>query len=323
MPYFKKIFFALVFLILIIALIYSYKPVLDSYLDIFFSIYGGLYEFGILAIILTLASLSYCLYITFTQDIKFAAPVALTSLIIPFIFLKPQLAFVIGIGIFSSLAVVYFTLLASLKNYVNFQGANLLAGPIRTLNTLVLLTLTFGFFLHTNSIIAAQGFKIPNALIDWAVNLSLSQAGIPVKGEQYLAQAPTLTQEQINLLKQNPQVLEQYGISRKDLDALAPQQSSQKSLNQNKVNIVPAIPGANIKDIIKAQISNSLDQIIKPYLFAVPAILAFLFYSLVGFCLWLLSIFLNPLIMLIFYILEKTGFIKFDKEMREVKKIVV
>lgn len=277
MPIIKKIVFVPVFLILLATVIYFYQPILNQYLEIFFSKYGGLYEFGILAIILTLASLSYCLYITLTQNIKFASPVVIAALFIPFIFLKPQLALIIGIGLFLSLTITYFTLQIALKNYVNFQPGKLLTSPIKTLNTLIVLTLAFGYFLNANSIIQTQGFKIPDTLVDWAIDLSLNQASVPVKGEKYLAQLPTLTH----------------------------------------------LPQANLKDIMKAQISDSLDQLIKPYLFAIPLILAFLFYSLVSFCLWIIGMFINPLILLIFYIFEKTNFIKFDKEMREVKKIVI
>src|SRR3989338_5185855 len=325
MPVIKKIIFAPIFLGLVAAVIYFYQPILNQYLDIFFSSYGGLYEFGILAIIIAFTSLSFCLYLTFTQDIKFAAPIALTASAIPFIFLKPQLALIIGIGLLLSLAITYFTLQVSLKSYVNFQPGNLLSGPVKTLNTFIVLVLAFGFFLNANSIIKTQGFKIPDALIDWAVNLSLNQAGIPVLGEKYLAQLPNLTREQIDLLKQNPQVLEQYGINSSDLDQFiqgeAPKTTTQP--NRGKTNIIPSVPGVNFKETIKSQISNSLDSLIKPYLFAIPAILAFLFYSLASFCLWITGIFISPAIQFIFYLLEKSGFIKFEKEMREVKKIIV
>jgi|SRR3989344_1829386 len=325
MPLIKKVILAPAFLIFTATVIYFYQPILNQYLDIFFASYGGLYEFGILAVIITFTSLSFCLYITFTQNIKFAAPIVIAASITPFIFLKPQLALIISIGLLLSLLVTYFTLQISLKNYINFQPTSLLAGPIKTLNTFIVLVLAFGYFLNANSIIQTQGFKIPDSLIDWAIDLSLQGQNIPVKGEKYLAQLPTLTQEQLDLLKQNPEVLEQYGIDPKDLDELAPNIDSTSTTSPNKsaTQIFPSIPGLNIKDMIKTQISDSLDQIIKPYLFAIPFVLAFLFYSLTSFCLWITSMFINPIISLIFYVFEKSGFLKFDKEMREVKKIVV
>ncbi|MBI2593548.1 hypothetical protein HYW44_02815, partial [Candidatus Daviesbacteria bacterium] len=272
------------------------------------------------------SSLTYCLYITFTTNVKYYLALASSGSITPFIFLKPELALIAGIGFLISLSIAYFNLSTNLKTYVNFAPVNLLSSPIKTLNTLMLLSLTLVFYFHSNTIIQTRGFKLPEPIIDWAIDLSMQGANIPVKGEKYLAQLPTLSQEQINLLKQNPEILKQYGLDPKDLDELIPNENSGpdiKSPNQSAVKITPSLPTANLKDIIKAQITDSLDQIIKPYLLAIPIILAFLFYSLVSFALWILSFFLSPAILLIFFILEKTGFIKFEKETREVRKLVV
>lgn len=311
----KKLLFAPVFLSLLLTLIFLYKLVLDKYLEVFFGAWGGMYELGIIALVIMLSSLSYCLYISFTQDVKYYLALAVLGSLTPFIFLNPSLSLIACIGILASTSFAYFSLKESLKTYVNFQPANLLSTPVKTLSTLLLLSLTLVFYFHSNSIIQREGFKIPGPIIDWAIDLSLQGTNIPVKGEKYLAQTPTLTSEQLELLKQNPEVLKQFGLNPGDLDNLAP--------NQNAVKVIPSLPTANIRDIIKSQITGSLDQIIKPYLFAIPAILAFLFYSLTSFVLWMLSIFLSPAIFLIFYILEKTGFLKFEKEMREVKKMVV
>lgn len=164
---------------------------------------------------------------------------------------------------------------------------------------------------------------MPDQVIDWAVNLSLSQAGIPVKGEKYLAQA--LTPEQVELLKQNPDVLEQFGLKSSDVDQFVQaDQPENKSANRSAVKTAPAVSGnLNLKDMIKSQISNSLDEMTKPYLFAIPFILSFLFYSIASFYLWVFSLFLSPVILLLFSILEKTGFIKFTNETRVVKKIII
>lgn len=321
----KKLLFAPVFLSLLLTLFYLYKLVLDKYLEVFFGEWGGMYELGLIALVIMLSSLSYCIYISFTRDVKYYLPVAIIGSLTPFIFLNPSLALIACIGIFASTSFAYFSLKESFKTYVNFQPVTLLASPIKTLSTLLLLSLTLVFYFHSNSIIQKHGFKIPDQVVDWAIDLSM-KGTLPVKGEKYLAQLPTLNQEQINLLKQSPEVLKQYGISAKDLDQLTPAENSTSKIqpsNQNAINISPQLPGLNLKDVIKTQINSSLDQMIKPYLFAIPMILAFLFYSLVSFALWVFSIFLSPAILLIFYIFEKTGFIKFEKEMREVRKMVV
>lgn len=301
----KKLLFAPLFLSLILTLTYLFKLVLDKYLEVFFGEWGGMLELGIIALVIVFAGLSYCLYITFTADVKYYLALAVLGSLTPFIFLKSSLALIAGIGFFISLSVAFFNLSTNLKTYVNFAPVNLLSSPVKTLNTLLLLSLALVFYFHSNSIIQTRGFKLPEPIIDWAIDLSMQGANIPVKGEKYLAQLPTLSQEQINLLKQNPEILKQYGLDPKDLDEVIP------------------IPGMNLKDILKKQISDSSDQMIKPYLFAIPLILAFMFYSYVSLSLWIFSIFLSPTILLIFYILEKTGFVKFEKEMREVRKMVV
>ncbi len=325
MPAIKKLIFAPVFLIFIASALYFYQPILNQYLEIFFKPYGGLIEFGTLAIFILFASLTFSLYITFTQDFKYALVLAVLASLLPFAFLRVNLAIVIGICLFISLILTYFNLQTNLRTYVNFLPTTLLLTPIKMLNTFILLTLAVGFYLNANSIIQTQGFKIPEQIIDWSIDLSLQNQNPPVLGKKYLAQLPTLTQEQLDLLKANPQVLEQFGLDPKDLDQYTPDNNPQniKSPNQNAVSVTPSIPGANLKDIIKAQISDSLDRTIKPYLFAIPIILAFMFYSFASLILWILSLFLSPIISLIFLIFEKTGFIRFEKEMREVKKIVI
>lgn len=316
----KKFLFIPPFLISIAILFYDYKLILDKYLGVFFGDWGGLYDMGILAIILTLTSFFYCIYITFTQDIKYAFLAMLAAALIPFIYLDSALAIVLTIGFSLSLILTYFNLMTNLKSYVTFLPVNLLAGPIKTLTFVFSLCLSIGFYFYSNTIIQTQGFKIPDPIVDWAIDLSLNQSNITVKGAKYLAQAPT--QEQIEMLKQNPELLEQFGLNPDNLDEFLIDESIQTP-NQNAVNIIPSLPTANLKDLVKAQVSNSLDQILKPYLFAIPMILAFLFFSLASFALWLVSLLLNPLIFLVFYILEKTGFVKYEKEMREVKKLVV
>lgn len=321
----KKIIFAPFLILFITMTIYFYKLILDKYLEVYFSNYGGLYEFALLSLPLLFVSLSYSLFVTFSQDFKYALGVTVIASLTSFIFLSTNLSIVISLGLLISFILAFFNLQSELKSYVNFQPAKLLKSPIKLLNTFILLTLTFGYFLNANSIIQTQGFKIPDKVMDWAIDLSLKDQGVPVKGVKYLAQIPTLSKEQINLLKQNPQVLKQYGLDPKDLDQLVPADntSSVKSANRNAVQVVPTPTGANLKDIIRAQMGNAMDAMIKPYIFIIPLLLAILFYSMASFTLWILSFFLSPILMLIFLMLEKTGFIKYEKQMREVKKIVI
>jgi len=317
----KKLIFAPIFLVLITSSIYFYKLILDAYLNAFFGTYGGLYEFALLGLPLVFASLTYCLFVTFTQDVKYAITISLIAALTPFAFLSLNLSIVIAIGMFTSLTIIYFNLQTILRSYTDFQPTALLKGPIKLLNVFLLLTLTFGYFLNANARIQTEGFKIPDSLIDWAVDLSLSSQSMNFKGEKYqLAQA--LTAEQIELLKQNPTVLQQYGLNPEDLDALIPSNSKTTTPNQPIITQTP-LPSGNLKNVLKTQINSMIDQTLKPYLFAIPFLLAFMFYSLSSLIIWILTLFLSPILQLTFYLFEKTGFVKFEKEMREVKKIVI
>jgi len=328
----KKLIFAPFFLIFITTTLFFYQKILAQYLNVFFGNYGGLYEFTLLAAPLLFASLAYCLFITFTQDFKYALILAVLTAFIPFAFLDFNLSIIIGVGLLMSLITSYFNLQINLKNYINFQPTTLLNSPTRMLNTFLLLTLSAGFYLNANMIIQKEGFKIPDSLIDWAVNLSTSSQMYNFKGDKrYLAQV--LTQEQIELLKQNPQLLKQYGVKPEDLDSLntlptssktsAPAPQVKQTEQDSPKNESLSLPSGNLKDVLKKQIGGMVDQALKPYLFAIPILLAFMFYSLASLILWVLSFLIVPLLSALFYIFEKSGFVKYEKEMREVKKIVI
>lgn len=82
--------------------------------------------------------------------------------------------------------------------------------------------------------------------------------------------------------------------------------------------------GKNItQELTKSLVKAQFEQTIKPYTNIIPIILTALLFitlmslnSLVGF-------FISPLLWIIFLILEKSGFVKFQEEMRPVKKMVI
>lgn len=322
----KKLLFAPFVLIFICLALLKYKLILDKYLEVFFADWGGLLDFGLIAILVTFASLAFCLYVTFTQNFKYALPVILIAAIIPFLFFPTNLAIVIGITFFFSFILGYFNLQTNLKTYINFKPSSLLGGQVRTLSNLLLFSLAIGFYMYSNLIIQTQGFKIPDPLLNWAIDMSLTGSGIPVKGEKYLAQA-NLTPEQAEQLRQNPGILEYFGLESSDIDQFVQDdtliEEEPVTPNEMAVQVIPTLPTANLKDVVKAQVTDALDELAKPYLPIIPFILALLFYSMTSLTMLVITLFIPPLIALIFSILEKTGFVKYEKEMREVKKLIV
>lgn len=159
--------------------------------------------------------------------------------------------------------------------------------------------------------ISEKGFEIPDSLIDTALTMT-PQAKQNPQTEQTSLMPQQLTKEQIDLLKKNPDLLSQYGLDPSILDTLDLPDANIVSTVQNQGN-----------DLIKKTVKNQFEQMIKPYVSFIPIILAVVlflsFQSLVA----LINIFIYPLLLFIFYILETIGLIKFEKEMREVKKLVV
>lgn len=87
---------------------------------------------------------------------------------------------------------------------------------------------------------------------------------------------------------------------------------------------IPTEPQTVITDeFLKATLKSQLDKAIKPYISFIPIFLAFLFFITFQTICSFLNILIYPLLALIFYLLEKSGFVKFIEEMRPVKKMVL
>ena len=98
--------------------------------------------------------------------------------------------------------------------------------------------------------------------------------------------------------------------------------TNQTGSNQTSPFAIPQTLQETANNLIKQTVKDQFQNFLKPYLSFIPAILAlFLFLTLQGFT-SLLNLLIYPLLWITFYILEKTGFIKFIEEMRPVKKMV-
>ncbi len=92
-----------------------------------------------------------------------------------------------------------------------------------------------------------------------------------------------------------------------------------QNLNQTET----ASPVNMAKDLMKKTVNDQFQALLKPYLKYVPFVQAVLFYLTLSFFVSIFSIFLSPVVFIFYYILEKTGFLKFTTETRVVKKMVV
>ena len=312
MLYFKKLTLAPIFLIFFTYFNYQALQIIQSSTNLIFSLsLNSLFELIIFTAVILASASFFIIFMTLAQDLKLVGPVAFLACLSPLIFSQNSQAIILMILFLASFAVIYLLLDKNLKTYITFNASQILVPQIKNLAKLLVLVVSLAYFFSIQTDINNKGFQIPDSLIDTAIKFSsppeLNQTDIP----------PTLTPDQLQLLKQNPDLLKQYGIDPKTLDQLT---TSKSSLPAAASRVSQQVGSS---DFAKNLIKNQVDKILQPYQSFIAPILALLF---VASLYSLLSIIIIPLplvIWLIFFILEKIGFIKFEGEMREVKKLVV
>ncbi len=239
-----------------------------------------------------LTSMFFLIAATLAQEWKVALVVLPAIIASSLLFLS--FPYNIMFAIVSSLACAftYFLLQIQLKTYFSFHANHILIPLIKHLVTLLLFAASICYFISANENIKQHGFTLPPSLLDAVLQISA-------------AQDPLGQINQLEQLKQNPQLLKELNISQDELNQLT------KPQNQ--------VSSQALKAAIGAHLQNSL----KPYLSLIPFILAFLFFITIKSLTSLFSLFLYPLIWFIFYVLEKVKVTTYTVEMREVKKLVV
>lgn len=318
MPLVKKLAFAPLFLILIAILSIQINPILKDYSLIFSLSEKTLFQFGWIVLLVMLTSFTFIVFCSLSQDFKMIGPVSLIGSLMPLFLVSISYSYIISLGFLVSFSLVGLILINKLKSYLNFQPTVLFSSPIKNLTSILIVVISLTYYFSISEVIYDKGFEIPDTLIESVmpfINSSLNTNQF-IKGERYLAQIPQLTPENIEYLKAHPELLKQYNVDPKVLDSL----SSQAKGTGSKVG-ASSIPLTNLitKDLIK----NQVNQMVKPFEKWVPLILATLFFSLLMSFNWIISFLVAPFLYLTFKALEKSGYVHFEKEMREVKKMVV
>ena len=319
MPNLKKLIFAPFFIIVFAILIWQLPDHLNSYdLILSFSLNNILVLISLSALIL-FTSLLFVLFAALANDWKLIIPAAILSAIIPMFFLNQAMGLIMAVSILASLLIIYVSLENSLKTYVNFAPAPLFGPSIRHLSTLLIIIISFTYFLLINQKIQTEGFQIPDQLIDESLKLipqprfNRGQQQLPVtQAPQTTATQPSITPEQLELLRQDPELLEQYGLDPSVLDTI--------SIPQNQENIQPQ---SVLNETIKQTVKDQFQTIVDPYVNFIPAVLGLLLFLVLLSITSFLTILIYPLLWITFYSLEKSGFVKFVVETRSVKKMVV
>ena len=295
MPTLKKLTFAPLFLIVFTILIYQLSSVFKSYDFIFSLSFNTLLQLITVCIFISLSGFLFILFNILAFDWKFILPIGIAASLTPLLFFDQITGLFFGVGIFVSLLISYFSLESTMKSYLNFQPITLFGPLIRHLTGILILTIALIYFLVINKVVVQKGFELPDSFIDTALKFS------PIEQANSL---PALPQEQVEMLRKNPQLLKQSGIDPKILDSLG-------------------APAQATNNFIKQTLKSQIQGLIKPYLGYIPFILAMLLFLTLQSLTSLINLLIYPLLWFTFFILEKSGFIKFTTEMRPIKKMIV
>ena len=312
MPLIKKLDFALPFLLALFGT-YQYLSTFlqNPYLIFDFNV-ATLVPLALFLLLLLLSGLFFVVFSTLAQDLKITLPATFLGAFSALLIIPAPLSLVVAFGSLIVLTLTLLTLNKKLATYLTFQPAALLVPAIRQLAPLLLLVFSITFYLAADAKVKTEGFEVPDSILDPVINMTMSQLPNPTSPTSPTTpknNSPQIPPEQIEMLRQNPALLQQYGLDPSVLDELSPQ-TPKTSQNPQQA-------------LIKTEVKKQLQSVIAPQINLIPPILAALFFFTLQFGLTLFSIILSPLIWLIFWILGKTGFTTYTKEMREVKKLVV
>ncbi len=300
----KKLIFAPLFLVFLVSLIYQIIPFLKSY-DFIFSLSSDtLIQLLIISSLITLSSFSFILFANLALDWKIILPIGFLTSLIPFIFMESSSAVVFMVGLLISLLLVFIGLETQMKSYLTFNPNSVLGPSIRHLSTLLIIIISIIYFLSVSKIVSEKGFQIPDSLIDTALKFSAPQE----KPDETSTPKLSIPKEQLDLLRKNPDLLKQSGLDPKILDTLDQPQKDSGSLQTS---------------LIKQTVKDQIQSFLKPYLGFVPAILTVLLFFTLQSLTSILNLLIYPLLWITFYILEKSGFVRFEVEQRPVKKMVL
>lgn len=299
----KKLSFAPLFLICFYLTLSQSKPFLDS-VDSFFRVTPAYWQsVAIFVGLIMLTSLFFVLFVTLSQDWRIIAPILLASNLISFLVFANPLNLVMAVGFLTVGGLIYVLLDNKLKTYLNFQPGSLLSSSVVNFSKLLVFLFSLALFFNLSAGGNQKPFQVPDQIIDSVLQMLPQET--PQQSTNPKLNNAKLPKEQLDLLQNNPELLQQFGLNAKNLDSL---------------NLAA---GGSPTDLIKKTVSDQVNKFLEPYQTFVPAIFSFLFFTFLTSIVSLASLLVSPLLWLIFFSFEQTGFTKYIKEMREVKKLVV
>lgn len=312
MPYVKKLIFVIPYLSALTGFVYFLNPLLAS-LDVLFAFnLSIIIQIIIMLALLLLSGMFFVIFVTLADDVKIVIPISLLCSIVPALVITNQYNLFLSGGLFLAQVLIYLTLKQKLSSYLTFSANTILSPSIKHFAILILLIVSGVFYLSLSANIKQNGFQLPDSLLDLSINLATQQQPASQNDEEIAQPIPQLTAEQIQLLKKYPNLLEKYGLDPSALDSVT---TSTKKTSTQTTSVT--------SQLIKPILEKQFQDMIKPFEnWIAPAFALLFFFTLMSIS-SLLSLFILPMLWILFWMMEKTGFTKVTTEMREVKKLVV
>lgn len=318
----KKLFFIPFFIISVIGtVVYANMLLTDPLTGIFSFQSGTLFTIIYLCIALSLTALFFSIIVMLSGNWAIPLFTAIFGALVPLMMIaETPLNMIMAGGFLLSFIIGMIYSLQKLKTYIHFSPSQLISPPVKLIILVLVLTLSYSYYSLAETELKAKGFSIPDPLIDAAIAMSGTNLSGEATSDTSTPQPSlpniNLTTEQITMLKQNPALLKQFGVTAKDLDAIiASQQKAGKTTSKGGAESTES------PNLIKTMVKSQLDNALKPYETYIPPFLAVLFFTSVVSISSLTGFFLPIILWILFWIFEKSGFIKFTKELREVKKL--
>ncbi len=327
MPQIKKLVFAVPFLVFLFLFDYRIQPLFNDSINVIFSFDTAvLLQIILVLVYLILAAISFAVFVTLASEWLIVLAVAAAGSVIPFFLSPTPPTYIFVLGSFLVFVITGAILLNKLKTYLTFQPTVLLLPSVKNLISLLILVVSVSYFFSVSSQLAKKPFEIPDSFIDGIIKITSSQ--VPVQGFRYdkrlIAQTPQIDPQTLEYLKKHPEIVRQYGYDPAILNQITPTTPAPKSSAKTQIgNPNPQPTPQSQNDLLKPLVKQQLGNMLKPYQNYIPLILTILFYlTLISFAA-VLTIFAGPILWGLFLLLEKTEFVHFVTETREVKKLVV
>lgn len=299
MNYLKQLVFGVIYLCLLGWTIYWSEQIVGNPWMVFDLGWNSLWELVVFDLWIGLSGLLFAVSVVMSKEKLIDIGVIVVGGILPLAMLGVS-GIILGVIILSGEILTLMMIRRSLKSYLTFSASNILMPGVRSLAMVILVGMSIIYGVNLQIEVNKNGFRLPDGIVDSAIKLSGGDTNSSTSV--------------MDSLSQNSGLLAQFGVSQEQLKTVDPKiieqfLGSNKQISQQSV----------IKDAINKQVASAVAPVL-PYmgmmmggLFLISMLgIIGLIYPLLGGLTWGL-----------FILMERIGLIRFEKEMREVRKLVV